>query len=164
MYDSFLDTAKSDYLTMGHYWALWYRKHCHPLLRSQLSSLLDHHMAYQCNVKKYGTVLYRYSGDLLHALNVTLAPQPSLPPSHTPYHPPCGTRGSCSSPNNVCVRVRVRESEKGAEGESERQREGGKRISGRWKREEELREGWEKGKKGSSIHLQRCRLHLAHDH
>ena len=41
-------------------------------LRSQLSSLLDHHMAFQCSVRKYGTVLYRHGGDLLHALNVTL--------------------------------------------------------------------------------------------
>ena len=41
-------------------------------LRSQLSSLLEQHMAYRCSVKKYGTVLYRLSGDLVHALNVSL--------------------------------------------------------------------------------------------
>ena len=41
-------------------------------LRSQLSSLLDHHMAYRCCVKKYGTLLYRHGGDILHALNVSL--------------------------------------------------------------------------------------------
>ena len=41
-------------------------------LRSQLSSLLEQHMAYQCSVKKYGTVLYRFGGDLVHALNVSL--------------------------------------------------------------------------------------------
>ncbi len=41
-------------------------------LRSQLSSLLDHHMAFRCSVRKYGTVLYRHGGDLLHALNVNL--------------------------------------------------------------------------------------------
>ena len=41
-------------------------------LRSQLSSLLEHHLAYRCSVKRYGTVLYRYGGDLLHALNVSL--------------------------------------------------------------------------------------------
>ena len=41
-------------------------------LRSQLSSLLEHHMAYQCSVKRNGTVLYRYGGDLLYALNVSL--------------------------------------------------------------------------------------------
>ena len=41
-------------------------------LRSQLSSLLEHHLAYKCSVKRYGTVLYRYGGDLLHALNVSL--------------------------------------------------------------------------------------------
>ena len=41
-------------------------------LRSQLSSLLQHHMAYKCTVKRYGTVLYRHNGDLVHALNVSL--------------------------------------------------------------------------------------------
>ena len=41
-------------------------------LRSQLSSLLDHHMTYRCSVKKYGTVLCCHDGDLLHALNVSL--------------------------------------------------------------------------------------------
>ena len=41
-------------------------------LRSHLSSLLEHHMAYRCSVKRYGTVLYRYGGDPVHALNVSL--------------------------------------------------------------------------------------------
>lgn len=41
-------------------------------LPSQLSALLEQHMSYRCSVKKYGTVLYRYGGDLLHALNVSL--------------------------------------------------------------------------------------------
>ena len=41
-------------------------------LRSQLSSVLEHHMAYRCSVKRYGTLLYRYGGDLIHALNVSL--------------------------------------------------------------------------------------------
>lgn len=41
-------------------------------LRSQISSLLEHHMAYCCSVKRYGTLLYRYGGDLLHALSVSL--------------------------------------------------------------------------------------------
>ena len=41
-------------------------------LRSQLSSLPLHHMAYKCTVKRYGTVLYRHIGDLVHALNVSL--------------------------------------------------------------------------------------------
>ena len=41
-------------------------------LRSQLSSILQPHMAYRCSVKKCGTILYRYEGDLLHALNVAL--------------------------------------------------------------------------------------------
>ena len=35
-------------------------------------SLLEQHMAYRCSVKKYGTVLYRFGGDLVHALNVSL--------------------------------------------------------------------------------------------
>ena len=42
-------------------------------LRSQLSSLLEHHMAYQCKVKRNGTVLYRYGGDLMHALSFSLS-------------------------------------------------------------------------------------------
>ena len=41
-------------------------------LRTQLSLLLEHHMAYRCPVKRYGTVLYRYGGDLVHALSVSL--------------------------------------------------------------------------------------------
>ena len=41
-------------------------------LPSQLSALLEQHMSYRCSVKKYGAVLYRYGGDLLHALNVSL--------------------------------------------------------------------------------------------
>ena len=42
-------------------------------LRSQLSSSLEHHMAYRCAVRKYGTLLYRHGGDLVHALTVSLA-------------------------------------------------------------------------------------------
>lgn len=41
-------------------------------LLSQLSAVLEQHMAYRCSVKRYGTVFYRYGGDLLHALNVSL--------------------------------------------------------------------------------------------
>lgn len=41
-------------------------------LLSQLSLNLQQHMAYKCTVKRYGTVLYRYGGNLLHALNVSL--------------------------------------------------------------------------------------------
>ena len=33
---------------------------------------LEQHMAYRCSVKKYGTVLYRFGGDLVHALNLSL--------------------------------------------------------------------------------------------
>ena len=39
--------------------------------RSQLSSILEHHMAYRCSVKRYGTLLYCYGGDLLPALKVS---------------------------------------------------------------------------------------------
>ena len=50
-------------------------------LRSQLSSLLDHHIAYRCCVKKYGTLLYRHGGDLVHALNAALGQtKPTKPP------------------------------------------------------------------------------------
>ena len=42
-------------------------------LRSELSSQLEHHMTYRCSVRKYGTLLYRYGGDLVHALTVSLA-------------------------------------------------------------------------------------------
>ena len=42
-------------------------------LRSQLCCLLEHHMVYKCSVKKYGTLLYRYGGDLVHALTVALS-------------------------------------------------------------------------------------------
>ena len=41
-------------------------------LRSSLSSLLKHHMAYKCTIPKYGTLIYRYGGDLIHALTVAL--------------------------------------------------------------------------------------------
>ena len=41
-------------------------------LRSQFSSLLKQHIAFFCKIKKYGTVLYRYGGDLLHSLNIAL--------------------------------------------------------------------------------------------
>ena len=41
-------------------------------LRSQLSSMLEPHMAYRCSVKSCGTVLYRFGGDIFHALNVAL--------------------------------------------------------------------------------------------
>ena len=42
-------------------------------VRSQLSSLLEHHLAYRCPVKKCGTVLYRHGGDLVHALSISLS-------------------------------------------------------------------------------------------
>ncbi len=46
--------------------------HSHTWLRSCLSSLLQHHMAYRCAIPKYGTLIYRYGGDLVHALTVAL--------------------------------------------------------------------------------------------
>ena len=41
-------------------------------LRIQLSSLLEHHLAYRCPVKRFRTVLYRHGGDLVHALSMSL--------------------------------------------------------------------------------------------
>ena len=41
-------------------------------LRSQLSSILEHHMTYHSVKRYYGTLLYPYGGDLLYALNVYL--------------------------------------------------------------------------------------------
>ena len=41
-------------------------------LRSELSNKLEHHMAYKCSVMRIGTVLYRYGGDIFHALSVAL--------------------------------------------------------------------------------------------
>ena len=41
-------------------------------LRSQLSCVLRQHLAFICKIKKYGTVLYRYGGDILLSLNVAL--------------------------------------------------------------------------------------------
>jgi hypothetical protein len=49
-------------------------------LRGQLSSILQPHMAYKCSVKKCGTILYRYGGDLLHALSVALRKVQTLTP------------------------------------------------------------------------------------
>ena len=51
----------SDYSTITPTW-----------LRSKLSTVLEPHMAYRCSIKKCGTVLYRYGGDMLHALNKAL--------------------------------------------------------------------------------------------
>jgi len=42
----------------------------HAWLRSSLLSLLQHHMAY--SIPKYGTLVYCYGGDLVHALTVAL--------------------------------------------------------------------------------------------
>ena len=44
----------------------------HAWLRSSLSSLLQHHMAYKCSIPKYGTLIYRYGGDLIHSLTIAL--------------------------------------------------------------------------------------------
>ena len=41
-------------------------------LRSQLSCVLKQHIAFFCKIKKYGTVLYRYGGDIFLSLNVAL--------------------------------------------------------------------------------------------
>ena len=41
-------------------------------LRSELSTKLEHHLAYKCSVMRLGTVLYRYDGDIFHAFSVAL--------------------------------------------------------------------------------------------
>ena len=41
-------------------------------LRSQLSLTLENHMSYRMCIKRYGTLIYRSGGDLLHALTVSL--------------------------------------------------------------------------------------------
>ena len=41
-------------------------------LRSELSTKLEHHMAYKCSVMRIGAVLSRYGGDIFHALSVAL--------------------------------------------------------------------------------------------
>ena len=41
-------------------------------LRSQLSTMLEHHMAYKCSVLRIGTILYRFGGDIFHALSISL--------------------------------------------------------------------------------------------
>ena len=46
---------------------------CHAWLRSQLSFLLKHHVAYKCSVPRIGTVTYRFGGDIYHALSVALS-------------------------------------------------------------------------------------------
>ncbi|XP_064384664.1 uncharacterized protein LOC135333611 [Halichondria panicea] len=41
-------------------------------LRSELSNMLEHHMAYKCSVMRIGTILYRHGGDIFYALSVAL--------------------------------------------------------------------------------------------
>ncbi len=43
-----------------------------PWLSSQLSSMLDFYVAYQCSIKKYATVVFNCGGDLIHVLNTAL--------------------------------------------------------------------------------------------
>lgn len=43
------------------------------LLRNHLSAILEPHMAYRCYAKKYGTILYRYGGDLAFTVNKLLS-------------------------------------------------------------------------------------------
>ena len=44
----------------------------HTWLRNILSSFLQHHMTYRCAIPKYGTLIYRYGGDLVRSLTVAL--------------------------------------------------------------------------------------------
>ena len=39
---------------------------------SNLTATFQHHLSYTCKVKKYGTLLYRSNGDILHSLSVAL--------------------------------------------------------------------------------------------
>ena len=55
-------------------------------LRSQISCLLKQHVAYFCKIKKYGTVLCRYRGDL-HSLNVALGQQRLNQQVHVHHRP-----------------------------------------------------------------------------
>ena len=70
-------------------------------LRSQLSSLLEHHMTYRCSVRKYGTLLYRYGGDLVHALTVSLATSTGSDNTEDEGHRERLTQ-VCRSLNNKC--------------------------------------------------------------
>ena len=58
----------------------------HSWLSSQLCSLLDHHIAYKCSVLKHGTILYRYGGDLFHALSVSLQKRYGQPDNSDSEH------------------------------------------------------------------------------
>ena len=89
-------------------------------LRSQLSSILQPHMAYQCSVKKCGTVLYRYGGDLLHALNVALGQVRNLTQmcsgdvQSTEDNVPCNLSEMCISLNNkfhACIKRMLEQDE-----------------------------------------------------
>lgn len=82
-------------------------------LRSQLSSILQPHMAYRCSVKKCGTVLYRYGGDLVHALNVALGEvrklkiESTADPHSTDQKFQCNLSDTCLSLNtklHACIK------------------------------------------------------------
>ena len=50
----------------------------HTWLRNTLASFLQHHMTYRCAKPKYGTLIYRYGGDLVHSLTVALGQAQSI--------------------------------------------------------------------------------------
>ena len=70
-------------------------------LRSYLSSLLEHHMTYKCSVRKYGTLLYRYGGDLVPALTASLAKSTGTDNLEDERHREKLTQVCCSL-NNKC--------------------------------------------------------------
>jgi len=43
------------------------------MLRNHLSAVLEPHMAYRCYAKRYGTIIYRHSGDLVFTANKLLS-------------------------------------------------------------------------------------------
>ena len=52
-------------------------------LRNILSSFLQHHTTYRCAIPKYGTLIYRYGGDLVRSLTVALGQAQPTSPSET---------------------------------------------------------------------------------
>ena len=55
----------------------------HTWLRNILSSFIQHHMTYRCAIPKYGTLIYRYGGDLVRSLTVAVGQAQPTDPSET---------------------------------------------------------------------------------
>lgn len=76
-------------------------------LLSKVSVYIQQHMAYKCSVKRYGTVLYRNGGDLLHALNVSLGTLRAKPLDQSHSDPDISDKyvEVCHHLNKKCQRV-----------------------------------------------------------